>query len=163
MYRSNYKGRGCVGTEPDFIPAGTYGRRMPSDQGPDPFVVNISQATQQNHAFRTAIWTGEYLQLTLMCIPAGGEIGLEIHSHLDQFVRVETGRGLVQMGNSADQLDFQRIVCDGYAFVIPAGKWHNLLNTGRCPLKLYSIYAPPQHPRGTVHLTKADSDAAEHG
>lgn len=162
MYQSNSKGR-SFGTEPYYPPGGTYGERPSADHGPEPFVLNIALATQQNRTFRTAVWTGEHLQVTLMCIPACGEIGLEIHPHLDQFVRVETGRGLVQMGDSRENLNFQRIVCDGYAFMIPAGKWHNLLNTGNGPLKLYSIYAPPEHPRGTVHLTKAESDEAEHG
>lgn len=160
MYRSKNTGRGG---EADFIPAGAYRGRMSADNGPEPFTLNISRAAEQNGTFRTTVWTGEHLQVTLMCIPAGGEVGLEMHPRTDQFIRVETGRGLVQMGNSRDDLGFQRIVCDGYAILIPAGKWHNLLNTGRCPLKLYSIYAPPHHPQGTVHLTKADSDAAEHG
>lgn len=65
------------------------------------------------------------------------------------------------MGNRKDNLDFQRRVYDDFAFIIPAGKWHNLINTGDTSLKLYSIYAPPQHPRGTVHETKADAQAAE--
>lgn len=132
------------------------------DHGPNPFVINIAQATKRNKAFRTTIWTGDFMQLTLMCIPVGGEIGLEIHPHVDQFIHIEQGLGIVKMGARKNDLRFQRNVCDGYAFVIPAGTWHNLINTGEIPLKLYSIYAPPQHPKGTVHLTKAEAEADEH-
>ena len=66
------------------------------------------------------------------------------------------------MGDTENRLDFQACVCKDYAFIIPAGKWHNLINTGRRPIKLYSIYAPPQHPHGTVHKTWAIAEAAEH-
>lgn len=131
------------------------------DYGLNPFVVDIEEATKQNDNFRTALWTGDHLQLTLMSIDVGDDIGLEVHPHLDQFIRIEEGQGLVKMGDSKDQLDFQAEVYDDFAFIIPAGKWHNLINTGFEPIKLYSIYAPPQHPFGTVHETKADAEAAE--
>jgi len=124
------------------------------DYGPDPFVVNIERATEQNNTFRTALWTGKHLQLTLMSINVGEDIGLEMHPDVDQFIRIEEGRGLAIMGDSKDKLDFQANVRDDYAIFIPAGKWHNLINTGNIPLKLYSIYAPPEHPHGTVHVTK---------
>lgn len=124
------------------------------DYGPTPLVVNIEDDTQQNNNFRTALWTGSYLQITLMNIKVGEDIGLEMHRDVDQFIRIQEGQGLVIMGGSKDRADFQRNVCDGYAIVIPAGKWHNLINTGCKPLKLYSIYAPPEHPHGTVHGTK---------
>ncbi|OEH85148.1 cupin [Desulfuribacillus stibiiarsenatis] len=132
------------------------------DYGPHPFVVNIEGATKQNTTFRTALWTGEYLQLTLMSIEVGDDIGLEIHTDHDQFIRIEEGQGLVMMGDSKDRLDFQANVYEDYAIFIPAGKWHNLINTGCTPLKLYSIYAPPEHPHGTVHNTKQDAERA-HG
>ncbi len=131
------------------------------DYGPNPFVINIDQATKQNSTFRTALWTGNYMQLTLMSINVGEEIGLEIHPDHDQFIRIEQGRGLVKMGKIKDSLDFQRDVTNDFAFIVPAGTWHNLINTGNRPLKLYSIYAPPQHPKGTVHKTKADAMTAE--
>lgn len=131
------------------------------DYGPRPIVVNIDEATKQNKNFRLALWTGQHLQLTLMSINPREEIGLEIHPTLDQFIRIEQGRGLVMMGNRKDRLDFQANVRDDFAFIIPAGKWHNLINTGNIPLKLYSIYAPPQHPYGTVHPTKPVAEAAE--
>jgi mannose-6-phosphate isomerase-like protein (cupin superfamily) len=124
------------------------------DYGPAPFVVNIEEATKQNNTFRTALWTGRHLQLTLMSINVGEDIGLEVHPYLDQFIRIEEGQGIVKMGDSKCKLDFQRKIYDDFAFIIPAGKWHNLINTGKKPLKLYSIYAPPQHPYGTVHVTK---------
>ncbi|MGG0657212.1 cupin domain-containing protein [Rummeliibacillus pycnus] len=130
-----------------------------SDHGPNPYVVNISEATKQNKPFRTALWTGKHLQLTLMNIL--DDIGLEIHPHTDQFLRIEEGEGIVRMGKNKNNLDFQRRVKDDDAIFIPAGTWHNVINTGNRPLKLYSIYAPVQHPFGTVHLTKADAEAAE--
>ncbi|MBW7573636.1 cupin domain-containing protein [Caproiciproducens sp. AGMB10547] len=131
------------------------------DYGPEPFVINIDQATLQNNYFRRALWTGTHLQLTLMSINVGGEIGLEIHPNVDQFLRIEQGQGLVKMGNRRDDLDFQKRVSEGYAIIIPAGTWHNLINTGRVPIKLYSIYAPPQHPKGTIHRTRAEAMASE--
>ena len=133
------------------------------DYGPDPFAVNIEKAAEQNNTFRTALWTGKHLQLTLMSLNVGEDIGLEVHPNLDQFIRIEEGQGVVMMGDSRDNLNFRRRVGENYAFIIPAGKWHNLINTGNRPLKLYSIYAPPQHPHGTVHKTKADAQAAEAG
>lgn len=131
------------------------------DYGPKPFVININQATLQNNTFRTALWTGNYMQLTLMSIDVGEEIGIEMHPYLDQFIRIEEGWGVVKMGDRKDRLDFQRKVSDDYAIIIPAGKWHNLFNVGNIPLKLYSIYAPPQHPYGTVQETKAEAEASE--
>lgn len=132
------------------------------DYGPNPFAINIEKATKQNEAFRTALWTGEHLQLTLMSLNPNEDIGLEMHPNDDQFIRIEEGRGIVQMGDSEDNLDFEEMVVDDFIFIIPAGKWHNLTNIGNTPLKLYSIYAPPNHPYGTVHETKAEAEAAEH-
>ena len=128
------------------------------DYGPCPFVINIEEATIQNDYYRIALWTGEYLQLTLMSIAPGDDIGLEFHSNLDQFIRIEKGKGVILMGDRRTQLDFEAKVYDDYAIFIPAGKWHNLVNTGSKPLKLYSIYAPPEHPRGTLHKTKEDAE-----
>lgn len=135
---------------------------MLTDSGPEPFVINIDSAARINNNFRIALWTGSHLQLTLMSIRVGEDIGLENHPNLDQFIRIEQGLGLVKMGESKDNLNFQKKVNGNYAFIIPAGTWHNLINIGNVPLKLYSIYAPPQHPKGTVHKTKANAMAAEH-
>lgn len=126
------------------------------DHGPNPYVVNIEKATKQNYTFRTALWTGNYLQLTVMSINPKEDIGLELHNDTDQFIRIEEGQGLVLMGDSRDSLYFRERVYDDYVIFIPAGKWHNLINIGCVPLKLYSIYAPPDHPHGTVHKTKED-------
>lgn len=131
------------------------------DFGPDPFTVNIEEITLQNKNFRTVLWTGEHMQLTLMSINPGEDIGLEIHPEIDQFLRIEEGQGIVKMGDNEDNLDYQEDVFDNFAFIIPAGKWHNLLNTGTRALKLYSIYAPPQHPNGTIHKTKEDAAEVE--
>lgn len=138
-----------------------YNRMNPyyiKDYGAEPFVININEVTKQNNNFRTALWTGEYLQVTLMNINVGESIGLEMHPNLDQFIRIEQGYGLVQMGDNKNNLNFVRKVYDDFAIVIPAGKWHNLTNIGNVPIKLYSIYAPPQHPKGTIHRTKADAE-----
>lgn len=128
------------------------------DYGPEPFVININEATIQNNNFRTALWTGKHLQVTLMSINIGESIGLEMHPDVDQFIRIEQGYGLVQMGNDKNNLNFERKVYDDFAIIIPAGKWHNLTNIGNVPIKLYSIYAPPNHPKGTIHRTKADAE-----
>ncbi|MBM7703864.1 cupin domain-containing protein [Metabacillus iocasae] len=131
------------------------------DYGKQPFVVDIEQATKQNRTFRTALWTGDHLQVTVMKINVGDDIGLEVHPNVDQFIRIEEGQGIVQMGDTKENLSFQQNVYDDYAIMVPAGKWHNVTNTGNKPLKLYTIYAPPEHPFGTVHKTKADAIAAE--
>lgn len=131
------------------------------DYGPQPFVVNIDEATKQNNTFRTALWTGNHLQVTLMSINVGNDIGLEVHPDTDQFIRIEEGQGLVKMGNSKDRLDFQVKAFNDFAIFVPAGIWHNIINTGNKPLKVYSIYAPPHHPHNTVHVNKADAQAAE--
>jgi mannose-6-phosphate isomerase-like protein (cupin superfamily) len=133
-----------------------------TDHGSNPFVADIHKATLYNNIFRTALWTGNHLQLTLMSIPIGESIGLEAHPNVDQFLRIEDGQGLVQMGDSKDRLSYSQPVYDDFAIFIPAGTWHNLTNTGSKAIKLYSIYAPPNHPWGTIHQTKAIAEAAEH-
>lgn len=132
------------------------------DKGGQPYATNLLQAVIQNENFRTALWTGKHMQLTAMMIPADSEIGLEQHKDLDQFLYIESGFGYVTMGDSKDHLNFQHIVTPGYSIFVPAGTWHNLINTSRFALRLFTIYAPPQHPFGTVHPTKKDADEAEH-
>lgn len=131
------------------------------DHGKQPFVVDIEKVTVENDTFRTAIWTGQQLQMTVMSIPVGGEIGLELHDENDQFLRIEQGEARVLMGDSADNLSFDAPASDDFGIFIPQGTWHNVINTGNQPLKLYSIYAPSHHPAGTVHATKAEADEAE--
>lgn len=132
------------------------------DYGPRPLVINIEKATRQNDTFRTALWTGNHFQVTLMSLNVGEDIGTEIHPEIDQFLRIEQGRGLTKMGYTRENMNLQANVAEDDVVIIPAGTWHNLINTGNIPLRLYSIYAPPQHPRGTVHRTRADAMAAEH-
>lgn len=133
-----------------------------TDYGPEPYIVNIKGATLTNQNFRTALWTGKHLQLTLMSIDVHDEIGLEMHDNLDQFIRIEHGHGLVLMGKNRDHLCYKQNVADDYVIFIPAGTWHNIINTGCVPLKLYSIYAHPEHPHGTVHKTKRDAMMDHH-
>jgi mannose-6-phosphate isomerase-like protein (cupin superfamily) len=138
---------------------------MPSettDQGPKPFVIDIEQATLANENYRTTLWTGENLQMTVMHIDVGADIGLEVHPDRDQFLRLEAGRARVQMGPTEDDLPFDTEVEDDWVILVPAGQWHNVTNIGDEPLKVYALYAPPEHPHGTVHATKAEADAAEH-
>ena len=137
-----------------------------NDNGKKPYVVDIEDLTVANENFRTASWTGDFLQMTLMSIEVGSEIGLEVHDDTDQFLRIEQGEARVVMGKSQDNLDFEAEAGDDFAIFIPSGYWHNVINTGDEPLKVYSIYAPAHHPAGTVHKTKAEADeaeAAEHG
>lgn len=132
------------------------------DYGNAPFIFNIEHAVNMNQNFRTALWTGEYMQLTLMSIPVCSDIGVEMHADVDQFIRVESGRAKVYMGSSQGNLRERAVVDGNYAIIIPAGTWHNIVNVGNRPLKLYSLYAPPNHPFGTVHNTKADAERDEH-
>lgn len=133
-----------------------------SDEGPNPFVVDIESATLTNDSYRTTLWTGSNLQMTLMHIEPGHDIGLEVHEHGDQFLRVEAGRARVQMGPSREDLSFDREVGDDWVILVPAGAWHNVTNIGDEALKVYALYAPPEHPHGTVHATKEEADADEH-
>jgi mannose-6-phosphate isomerase-like protein (cupin superfamily) len=126
------------------------------------WVGNIEQETIENGTFRTVLWTGDHSQLTVMSIPAGEDIGREVHPDHDQFLRLEQGSGRVEMGPSEDEVDFTQDVSADSAIVVPAGVWHNVVNTGDGELKVYSIYSPAEHPPGTVHATKADAEAAEH-
>ena len=132
-----------------------------TDYGSKPLIVNIDRTTKLNENFRTALWTGEHLQVTLMSIPVGGEIGLKIHQNLDQFLRIESGNALVMMGRNKNTLNYRKRVNGDYAVIVPSGTWHNIVNIGNHPLKIYSVYSPPQHPFGTVHRTKADADKSE--
>ena len=127
------------------------------DYGPNPFIFNIEHAANMNMNFRTTLWTGNDMQLTLMSIPVCGDIGAEMHSDVDQFIRIVSGRAKVYMGNCRVNLQESACVDSSYAVIIPAGTWHNIVNAGNRPLKLYSLYAPPAHPYGTVHQTKSDA------
>lgn len=130
------------------------------DHGPEPFVANIEDATLENSNYRTTLWTGNNLQVTLMAIQPGHDIGLEVHNTTDQFLRIEEGKATVYLGKSKENLDSWEANNDDVV-IVPAGIWHNLVNSGDIPLKVYSIYAPPQHPHGTVQVTKEEADAEE--
>lgn len=132
------------------------------DYGCEPFILNINHATGMNENFRTTLWTGQHMQLTLMSIPVCGEIGVEMHPDVDQLIRIESGRAKVYIGTCRNNLAEQSCVDSNYAILIPAGTWHNIVNAGKRPLKLYSLYAPPQHPVGTVHRTKEDAEHDGH-
>ena len=127
------------------------------DYGPNPFIFNIDHATNMNNFFRTTLWTGQHMQLTLMSIPEGNEIGVEMHSNVDQFIRIENGIAKVFIGDSDTNLREVGFVNDDFAIIIPAGTWHNIVNIWDAPLKVYSLYAPPQHDAGTIHKTKEDA------
>jgi len=132
------------------------------DYGAEPTVLDIDAHTMSNDNFRIALWTGTHFQITLMSIPVGGDIGLEQHTETDQFLRIEDGQAQVMMGDSEDSLTFVQTAEKDFAIIIPAGKWHNIINTGDKPLKLYSIYSPVEHPHGTVHKTQEEAEEAEH-
>ena len=117
------------------------------------YVDNIEEATNSNGDFRRVLYTGKNLQLVLMTLQPGDEIGEEVHEDRDQFFRIEDGRGTVYIDGVPNQ------VADDFAVIVPAGARHNVVNSGHEPLKLYTIYAPPEHRDGIVHRDKAQADA----
>lgn len=120
------------------------------------FVGNIEDLTLANENFRRVLYTGKNVQLVLMSLKAGEEIGEEVHS-LDQFIRVEAGEGTAVLDGT------EHVVRDGIALVIPAGMHHNFINTSITPMKLYTLYAPPEHREGIVHATKENASSdSEH-
>lgn len=123
----------------------------------DIFSFNIEDSALKNQNFRKTIWTGKFMQITLMSINSGSSIGLEMHPDTDQFLKIEDGTGQVLIGKSKDRLSYQKRIKKGDAIIIPAGMWHNVINLGRGCIKLYSVYAPPHHRPGTVHRTKQDA------
>lgn len=129
------------------------------DIGPQPQSFDLEQATVENPEYRAVAWSGRYLQLTLMSIPPGSDIGLEKHAGTDQFLRLDAGRGRVQMGPEKDRLTFDREVSDGWCVLVPAGTWHNITNVGEEPMQVYAIYAPAHHKPGKVHHTAQESEA----
>ena len=129
-----------------------------TDHGPNPYVLDIEAATVENANFRATLWTGPHLQLTVMSIPPGGDIGLEVHQGHDQFLRVEQGSGRVQMGPTEQEVTFTAEVQADWAIFVPAGTWHNIVNTGTEDLRLYTLYGPPDHVHGTLHPTQHDAE-----
>jgi mannose-6-phosphate isomerase-like protein (cupin superfamily) len=126
------------------------------------WVGDIERETLDNSTFRTVVFTGEHTQLTVMRLAPEEDIGREAHHDRDQFLRIEEGRARVELGSTEDAIDETHDVEDDWVVIVPAGVWHNVVNTGTGDLKLYSLYSPPEHPPNTVHETKADAEAAEH-
>ena len=116
----------------------------------------IEKQTLENDYFRQVLFTGKYAQLVVMSLKAGEEIGNEVHPHVDQFFRIEQGEATFVLNDSE-----KHVARDGDAVIVPAGAHHNVINTGKGAMKLYTVYSPPNHPDGTVHKTKAEADAAE--
>ena len=114
---------------------------------------DIEQQTRGNTDFRRVLYTGKHLQLVLMSLKPGEEIGAEVHPDNDQFFRVDSGSGVVTIDGKDSKIS------DGFAVVVPAGARHNIKNDGDEPLKLYTLYGPPDHKDKTVHRTKADAEA----
>lgn len=114
------------------------------------FTGDIEKETLQNTDYRRVIFTGPNMQLVLMAIPPGEEVGVETHKDHDQFVRIESGKGKAILNGKKTDLE------DGMAVLVPAGTTHNIVNTGDEVLKLYTLYGPPEHPKGTVEKTKAE-------
>lgn len=129
-----------------------------------PRTLDIEDTTLTNANFRTTVWTGEHMQLTVMSIEPDDDIGLEVHPDTDQFLRIEEGRGRCQMGPAENDLSFDEEVTDDWVVLVPAGIWHNITNIGDTPLKVYALYGPPDHVPGTVHVTHEDArkDPNEH-
>jgi len=121
------------------------------------YVGNIEDETLENNYFRRVLFTGKHCQLVVMCLQPGEDIGNEIHPDVDQFFRIEQGKAKFIFNGSEEHL-----VKNGDAVVVPAGTYHNVINALKTrPLKLYTVYSPPNHPAGTVHKTKAEAEEAE--
>lgn len=120
------------------------------------YVGHIEKLTEDNNYFRQVIFTSGKQQLVVMCLQKGEDIGVEVHPEVDQFFRIEEGVGKVIM--DGEEMGFG----EGDAIIVPAGTEHNIINTGDEPLKLYTVYSPPNHPEGTVHKTREEAMAAEH-
>lgn len=129
------------------------------DIGPKPQSFDLERATRDNRNYRSVAWSGRYLQVTLMSIPVAGDIGLEMHAETDQFLRLDAGRGLVQMGATKEKLSFSSEVSNGWCILVPAGTWHNITNTGDEPMQIYAIYAPAHHAPGKVQKTASGAAA----
>ena len=119
------------------------------------FIGNIEERTEENRDYRRVLYTGPNMQLVLMSLKPGEEIGEEVHKDRDQFFRVEKGRGEGWIDGNKTKIESDT------AIIVPAGARHNIRNTGEKPLRLYTLYAPPEHADRTVHATKAEAEASE--
>lgn len=125
------------------------------------WVGNIEEAASSSPFFRNVLFTAPHMQLVLMTLQPGEEIGLEIHHHVDQFILVESGHATLTMSRAVGEVSVTHDLGVGRAVLVPGGTWHNVVNSGDGQLRLLTVYAPPQHPDGTLHKTKADADSAE--
>ncbi|MDG5799283.1 cupin domain-containing protein [Marinilabiliaceae bacterium ANBcel2] len=133
------------------------------DYGKKPWAFDIEAATLDNENYRSANWTGDYMQLVFMSLKPGEVINLEVHEDHDQFIRIEQGKATVWMGKTEDDLSYKKEVKDDWAIMIPAGYWHKIKNAGDVDLKLYTLYGPPEHPKGTSNKTyEKAKEAHEH-
>jgi len=121
------------------------------------YIGPIEKLTEKNNYFRQVLFTGKYTQLVVMCLQPGEEIGNEVHPKVDQFFRIELGEAKFVLNGSEEH-----IAGEGDAVIVPAGAYHNVINTSKTKqLKLYTLYSPPNHPDGTIHKNKAEAEAAE--
>lgn len=132
------------------------------DQGARPFVTNLNQDAINNTYFRATRWTCKNMQLTLMSVPIDSDIGLDVHLNSDQLFYIERGSALVLMGRCQECLDYQSQIYNDYTVLVPAGIWHNIINTGHDELKMFSIYAPSLHPHGSIYESKEEEEVYEH-
>ena len=134
----------CNPPRRDILPEGEY------DRGNERLVINLDNSAEKNENYRTALWTGENMQLTVMSIPIGGQTGVELHEREDQLIKITSGLGEIYFPDPSGELVPSGKVTEEFAVIIPNGVRHNLKNIGNKPLKLYSVYSPPHHPYGTV-------------
>jgi mannose-6-phosphate isomerase-like protein (cupin superfamily) len=151
----------CLATVLTLCPVTALADSAPGtiDCGKKPIVLDLDQMTRVNPNFRAIVWTGEHLQLGLMSIT--DEIGMEVHPDEDQFFYIAEGTGNFAAGPDKENMVYCKSVEAGSGVFVPAGTWHNITNTGSAPLKLFTIYAPPHHPPGTIHETREIAEAEE--
>ncbi len=139
-------------TNTDRVPCSTGG--ITDDKGNAPFVFDFEEISELNRAYRRVIWTGKHMQIALMSIPVGEEIGWETHGGGDQLIIIKDGVGEIFLGGTEASPAVRKTADEGSGIIIPEGTLHNIRNSGREPLKLISVYAPPEHPYGAVSETR---------
>ena len=152
LYQEEDQGLDCEGNRKPICKGCTL--KCKNEHGGEVYFANVGKMAYRNQSYRESIWTGDCLQMTLMSIPCGEDVGEEIHNDTDQYIRVEYGSAIAMTGDNANCLNNKYRMRAGDAIFIPAGTWHNIVNAGRCALKLSSVYAPPHHPRCTVEKYK---------
>lgn len=140
----------------NYLPSSppNYYRNNQIDLGPTPSIINIEKRTEENSNYKKALWTGNNIQLILMSIPIGENTGIETSPNTEQFIKIEEGRALVELGPDINNLSVQKEINSDYALIIPAGTYYKITNINNEPLKLYSIYSPTNYKKGTINITK---------